>query len=171
MTWIAAFLQSRKDLLQAEILLYEFERKQVDDWVDQWDLFPPNTATSQDPESFSSSIPVKTLSDRPPRHAECFDKVRLSEYLDKSINEQPASLTEKRSKPDPQRLLSLGGNWREPVQYFCRRFKTSSSSSYSLWSSTKKYANRRTYQPRGKGNKNKFFLPEKRWYKWNSSSR
>ena len=87
-------LQSRKDLLQAEILLYE--REQVDDWVHQCDVFPLNTATPQDLESFSSSIPVKNLNDRPPRHAECFYKVRLSEYLDKSINEQPASLTEKK---------------------------------------------------------------------------
>ena len=100
-------LQSRKDLLQAEILLYE--REQVDDWVHQCDVFPLNTATPQDLESFSSSIPVKNLSDRP-RHAECFDKVPLSEYLDKSINEQPDSPTEERSKLDPKRLLSLGEN-------------------------------------------------------------
>ena len=71
-------LQSRKDIIQAEILLYEQE--QVDDWVHQCDVFPPNTATSQGLESFSSSTPVTNLSVRPPRHAECFDKVRLSEY-------------------------------------------------------------------------------------------
>ena len=71
-------LQSRKDL-EAEIFLYE--REQVDDWLHQCDVFPPNTATSQDLESFSSNSPVKSLGDRPPRHAECFDKVPLSEYL------------------------------------------------------------------------------------------
>ena len=86
-------LQSRKLLLQAEMLLNE--RKQVDDWVDQYDVFPPITATYQDLESLSSITPVKNLSDRPPRNAKCFDKVPLSEYLDKSINEQPASITEK----------------------------------------------------------------------------
>ena len=100
-------LQSRKDLVQAEILLYEGE--QVDDWVHQSDVFPPNKSTSQDLESFHSSIPVKHLGDRPPRLAECFDKVPLSEYLNKSTNEHLASVT-KRIKSDPQCLLSLGGS-------------------------------------------------------------
>ena len=70
-------LQSRKDLLHGEILLYE--REQVEDCLHQCDVFPPNTATSQDLESFSSNIPVKNFGDRPSRHAECFDKVPLSE--------------------------------------------------------------------------------------------
>lgn len=85
-------LQPRKDLLQAEILLYE--REEVDEWV-HCDAFPPNTATSQDLESFSSSIPMKNLSDRSSWHTDCFGKVRLSECFDKLINEQPASPTEK----------------------------------------------------------------------------
>ena len=81
----------------------------MDDWLHQSDVFPPNTTTSQDLESFHSNIPVKNLGNRPPRLAECFDKVPLSEYLNKSTNEQPASLT-KRIKPDPQCLLSLGAS-------------------------------------------------------------
>lgn len=81
------------------MLLYE--RKEVDDWVDQCDVFSPNAATYQDHESFSTSIPVKNLRDRSHRHAEFFDKIQLSEYLDKSINEQLACLAEKMSKPDP----------------------------------------------------------------------
>ena len=89
-------LQSRKDLLQAEILLYK--REEVDEWV-HCDAFQANTATSQDLESFSSSILVKNLSDSSSWHTECFDKVQFSEYSDKSTNEQPASLTEKAPNP------------------------------------------------------------------------
>ena len=79
----------------------------MDDWVHQSDVFPPNTSTSQDLESFRSNIPVKNIGDRPLRLAECFDKVPLSEYLNKSRNERPASRT-KKIKPDRQCLLSLG---------------------------------------------------------------
>lgn len=89
-------LQSRRDLLQAEILLYE--REQVDDRA-HCDAFPPNTVTSRDLESFSSSIPVKNLSDRSSRHAESFDKVQLGQYLDKPMNETLAALTEKAPNP------------------------------------------------------------------------
>jgi len=89
-------LQLRRDLLQAKILLYE--REQVDDRA-HCDAFPPNTVTSQDLESFSSSIPVKNLSDRSSRHAESFDKVQLGQYLDKPMNETLAALTEKDPNP------------------------------------------------------------------------
>ena len=85
-------LLSREDLLQAEILLYE--REEVGDWV-HCHVFPPNTTTSQDLEGFTSSIPVKNLSDGYPRHAEYFHKVPLSQYLDKLINQKLVSLTEK----------------------------------------------------------------------------
>lgn len=71
-----------------------YEREEVQDWVD-CDDFLPKPTLSQDIESFTASSPAKILNDTSPWHAECFDKVRLSESSDKSINEQPVSLIER----------------------------------------------------------------------------
>lgn len=71
-----------------------YEREEVQDW-ENCDAFPPKTTLSQDIENFTSSSPAKILNDTFPWHAECFDKVRLSESSDNTINEQPVSLTER----------------------------------------------------------------------------